>query len=54
MDYGKSGNAKRDKNVPRDPKVATRGAPVASPGSRENKSELLARIKAAAEANKKT
>jgi hypothetical protein len=54
MDYGKSGNARRDKNVPRDPKVATRGAPVALPGPRENKSALLARIKAAAEARRKT
>lgn len=54
MDYSKSGNAKRDKNVPRDPKVATRGAPIASGKSREDKTELLARIKAAAEAKKQT
>lgn len=52
MDYGKSGNAKRDKNIPRDPKVAERGAPSPAKGGRENKAELLARLKAAAEAKK--
>lgn len=52
MDYGKSGNAKRDKNIPRDPKVAARGAPAPAPGGRENKAELLARLKASADAKK--
>ena len=52
MDYGKSGNAKRDKNIPRDPKVATRGAPAAAPGAREDKAALLARLKATAEAKR--
>jgi hypothetical protein len=46
MDYSKSGNARRDKNMPRDPKVAPRGAPPAPGGGRENKAELLARLKA--------
>lgn len=52
MDYSKSGNAKRDKNIPRDPKVAERGAPAPATGGRENKAELLARLKATAEAKK--
>jgi hypothetical protein len=52
MDYSKSGNAKRDKNVPRDPKVATRGAPKTASSGREDKARLLARMKAAAEAQK--
>lgn len=52
MDYSKSGNARRDKNMPRDPRVAERGAPSVASGVRENKAELLARMKAAAEAQK--
>jgi hypothetical protein len=52
MDYSKSGNARRDKNIPRDPKVAPRGAPPPVTGGRENKAELLARMKAAAAAQK--
>jgi hypothetical protein len=52
MDYSKSGNAKRDKNIPRDPKVAARGAPAPATGGRENKAALLARLKASAEAKK--
>lgn len=52
MDYGKSGNAKRDKNIPRDPKVAARGAPAPAAGGRENKAELLARLQANAAAKK--
>ncbi len=52
MDYSKSGNARRDKKIPRDPKVGTRGAPKAASGGREDKAALLARMKAAAEARK--
>ena len=54
MDYGKSGNARRDKNIPRDPKVAERGAPSPATGGRENKAALVARLKATAEARKAT
>jgi hypothetical protein len=52
MDYSKSGNPRRDRNMPRDPKVAPRGAPPPATGGRENKAELLARMKAAAAAQK--
>lgn len=52
MDYGKSGNAKADKNTPRNATVSTRGAPQPAGGMRENKAEILARMKAAAEAKK--
>jgi len=52
MDYSKSGNAKADKNTPRNTTVSTRGAPKPAGGMRENKAEILARMKAAAEAKK--
>ncbi len=53
MDYGKSGNARPDKHLPRDPAVPRRGAPQPAPPGREDKAQLLARMKAAAEAKKK-
>ena len=53
MDYGKSGNARPDKHKPGDPAVPKRGAPRPAETGRENKAELLARMKAAAEAKKK-
>ncbi len=52
MDYSKSGNAKAAKNTPRNTTVTTRGAPKPAGGMRENKTELLARLKAVAEAKK--
>lgn len=53
MDYGKSGSAQHPKTAPRH-RVGTRGlgAEKSPNGGRASKEELLARLKAAAEAKK--
>ena len=52
MDYGKSGNAKVDKNVPKHRVGKGLGAEKSPSGGRASKDELVARMKAAAEAKK--
>ncbi|MBL4929809.1 hypothetical protein [Fuscibacter oryzae] len=50
MDYSKSGSAAAAKFAPRPKRATLKGAPTAKPDA---KAELLARMKAAAEARKK-
>ena len=52
-DYGKSGNAKADKNIPRHKVGKGMGAEKSATGGKASKDELVARMKAAAEAKKK-
>ena len=52
MDYSKSGYPKRDKNTPRLQGHKAKGAPGSPKAQRLTKEELLARMKAAAEAKK--
>lgn len=52
MDYSKSGNAKSGKNTPRHSEHNQKGGRKNPFGSTEDKSALLARMKAAAEARK--
>jgi hypothetical protein len=52
MDYGKSGNPKTDRNTPRFSAVPRQGAPKSPEDQAKAKAELLARMKAAAEARK--
>lgn len=53
MDYSKSGNAKADKNTPRHKEHNAKGSDKNPFGAKETKAELLARMKAAAEAKRK-
>ena len=53
MDYSKSGNPKGARSTLRGPDHAQKGAPKATTPPRETKEQLLARMKAAAEAAKK-
>jgi hypothetical protein len=53
MDYGKSGNPRGIKKAPRHDEHNAKGSDKNPFGSREQKAELLARLKAAAEARKK-
>lgn len=53
MDYGKSGNAKPDKNAPKHHVGKGLGAEKSPSGGRASKEELVARLKAAADAKKK-
>lgn len=53
MDYGKSGASKGSKNAPRHTEHNQKGTTKNPYGARETKAELLARMKAAAEAKKK-
>lgn len=52
MNYGKSGGAKASKNTPRHSEHNAKGSDKNPFGQRETKLELLARMKAAAEAKK--
>ena len=52
MDYGKSGNPKADKNVPKHRVGKGLGAEKSPNGGKASKEELVARLKAAAEKNK--
>lgn len=52
MDYGKSGAAKRGGNTPRHSEHNAPGSEKNPYGGRADKAELLARMKAAAEARK--
>ncbi|MFS4581035.1 hypothetical protein [Phaeobacter sp. C3_T13_0] len=52
MDYKKSGNAKQGKNRPRHQEHNAKGTNKNPYGARETKSELLTRMKAAAEKSK--
>lgn len=52
MDYGKSGNPKADKNVPKHRVGKGLGAEKSPTGGKASKEELVARLKAAAEKNK--
>lgn len=52
MDYSKSGNAKFGKGAPRHVEHNAKGTVKNPYGQRETKAELLARMKAAAEAAK--
>lgn len=52
MDYSKSGNAKAGKGTPKFDGQNRHGAPKAAHGKTPGKDELLARLKAAAEARK--
>lgn len=52
MDYGKSGNSKPDKNVPKHRVGKGLGAEKSPTGGRASKDELVARMKAAAQAKK--
>jgi len=52
MDYSKSGNAKQPKNAPKHSEHNAKGTDKNPYGSRPSKAELLARMKAAAEARK--
>ena len=52
MDYGKSGNAKPDKNIPKHKVGRGLGAEKSPTGGKASKDELVARLKAAAEKNK--
>jgi hypothetical protein len=53
MDYSKSGSAKAGKNQPRHKEHNAPGSAKNPFGTRPTKAELLARMKAAAEAKKK-
>ncbi|PKP70491.1 MAG: hypothetical protein CVT82_06775 [Alphaproteobacteria bacterium HGW-Alphaproteobacteria-4] len=53
MDYGKSGVAPKGKNAPRHTEHNAKGTEQNPFGARFTKAELLARMKAAAEAKKK-
>ncbi|MEI4484995.1 hypothetical protein V8J36_02245 [Frigidibacter sp. MR17.14] len=53
MDYKKSGGAPADKNTPKHSEHNAKGAAKNPFGAREDKSALLARMKAAAERNRK-
>jgi hypothetical protein len=53
MDYGKSGNPHNIKKAPRHEEHNAKGSDKNPFGAREQKAELLARMKAAAEARKK-
>jgi hypothetical protein len=50
MDYGKSGNPKGDKNVPKHRVGKGLGAEKSATGGKASKEELVARMKAAAAA----
>lgn len=50
MDYAKSGNPKGARHNPRGPDHSQKGAPKSVTPPRETKDELLARMKAAAQA----
>ena len=52
MDYGKSGAPKKGKNAPRHSEHNAKGSEKNPFGDRTAKAELLARMKAAAEAKK--
>ena len=52
MDYGKAGNPKSGKNTPRHSEHNAKGTTKNPYGARPSKEELLARMKAAAEAKK--
>ncbi len=52
VDYGKSGAPKSGKNTPRHSEHNAKGSEKNPFGGRETKAELLARMKAAAEAKK--
>ncbi|MCT2538737.1 hypothetical protein OE699_03335 [Sedimentimonas flavescens] len=52
MDYSKSGSAKQGKNTPRHSEHNAKGSEKNPFGKTETKAELLARMKAAAEARK--
>ena len=52
MDYGKSGNSKPSKNTPRHKEHNAKGTTQNPFGARATKDELIARMKAAAEAKK--
>lgn len=52
MDYGKSGNAKADKNVPKHRVGKGLGAEKSATGGKASVDELVARMKALAEAKK--
>ena len=54
MDYGKSGYVKAGTNMPRHKDGNAKGAPKPAVGQAEAKADLVARIKAAAEARKKS
>lgn len=54
MDYAKSGSAKAGKNAPKHKEHNAKGSDKNPFGARESKADLLARLKAAAEAKKKT
>ena len=53
MDYGKSGAVKTDRNKSRHTEQNAKGTAKNPFGQRPDKAELLARMKAAAEAKKK-
>ncbi len=53
MDYGKSGNPKLSKGAPRHQEHNAPGSEKAPFGKRPSKADLLARMKAAAEAKAK-
>lgn len=53
MDYSKSGSAQKGKNAPRHVEHNAKGTQKNPFGGRASKAELLARMKAAAEAKKK-
>ena len=53
MDYSKSGSAKAAKNTPKHKEHNARGTDQNPFGERATKAELLARLKATAEAKKK-
>jgi hypothetical protein len=53
MDYAKSGNAAPRKNAPRHVEHNAKGTPQNPYGQQPPKTELLARLKAVAEAKKK-
>lgn len=54
MDYGKTGKPKSARNTPRTPDFGQKAGPVSVTPPRENKAVLLARMKAAAEAARRT
>ena len=52
MDYGKSGNAKPDKNIPKHKVGRGLGAEKSPTGGKASKEELVARLKAVLDAKK--
>ena len=52
MDYSKSGNARADKNTPKNKPGRGLGAEKSTTGGRPSKEELVAKLKAIAEAKK--